>query len=90
MHLDTHGEPLPRIFCSVCGAEVTINADRGKHSNDFTNQGPKRYRFFCAQCAHDCYNAAVKRGQVLEGWILAPRWFGEACVTLDRHKRKEA
>lgn len=81
-------DSLPKIHCYVCGKVVTINADRGKHRNDFTENGSRHFRFFCATCANACYDAAVERGEVLHGWTLAPRWFGSACVTIRRRAEK--
>jgi len=82
-------EPLPKLHCHVCGKVVTINADRGKYRRDFLDKGPKRFRFYCSICADNAYKAAVKRGYVIHGWILAPKWFGRACVTIRRRIRQE-
>jgi len=82
------GDPLPKIYCHVCGKEVTINADRGKHILDSTLGPLKRYRFFCATCANACYQAALDRGHVLHGWVFAPRWFAQACLTLERRAQR--
>ena len=82
------GKLLPKIHCHVCGCEVTIDADRGKHFGELNGERVRRFRFFCETCAEYCYQQALKRGKLHTGWVMAPRWYGRAAVTLRRRAEK--
>lgn len=81
-------DSLPRIHCYVCGKVVTINADRGKHRNDNLGSRRRHFRFFCEICAELYYQNALKLGELSIGWVMAPRWYGRAAVTLRRRAEK--
>jgi len=85
----SYTDTLPKLHCYVCGKEVTINADHGKYSRDNPPGADKHYRFFCDTCADQLCQAALDRGHLIHGWILAPAWFARAALELRRREAKE-